>query len=210
VRLDDPDGTHRDEQDDTCYNSAATHLMRDVASTKTRTQSDTRHMPYFLRCNTAYRRTYGFGSSPDYWGPNTKGAVCAARADGLPLPAQHLEAICSYISEQVEPRLSSCILGLGPGAIVPQREWVLNSISKADFMEFYDELKASRGATDLTWRFLPSPYELTPGIVDGMRPLMEGIWEAQKAHGILQQSEISNQSSDYASTMAQLFSNLDT
>lgn len=75
--------------------------------------------------------------------------------------AKHLEAICLYISNKVEPRLASCISGPRSSTSIPQREQVLNSINKADFLDFFNSLKISRGASDPGWRDLLSPYEMT-------------------------------------------------
>lgn len=210
LRVTEPNGKHRDEQDGSCYNASAEHLMRDITSTKTGPQGDTRHMRRFRRRDRAYAGTDGFGSSPEYWSSITTGSVWIARADGLPLPAQHLEALCSYITNQVEPRLFSCISGLSPSASASQRERVLNTINKADFMEFFSGLRASRGATDITWRGLPSPYELTPGIVDELRPMLEEKWELQKSRGMLQQSELPRQPQNSVASLAQFFSNFRT
>jgi hypothetical protein len=182
LRLEDPYGMYGEERDDSYYNSAAELLMRDITLTTTGPQRDARHMRSFRWDDRAYAGTHGFGSSPKRWSSNTTGSVWVARADGLPLLTCHLEAICSYISTKVEPRLSRCIPGLGPGESVSQREWVLNSITKADFMEFFNDLRASREATDPAWRYFPSPYDLTPDVVDEMRPKIEELWEMQKPY----------------------------
>ncbi|KEF61957.1 uncharacterized protein A1O9_03529 [Exophiala aquamarina CBS 119918] len=131
------------EQGDVVYTSATDHLMRDITSTTTGPQEGTRNMPRFRHNDRAYAGTQGFGSSPNHGGcmsrllplgamlfprapgiPISTGSVVVARADGLPLIPVHLEAICSYISDKGEPRLTNCISGLNSGASIPQREQV--------------------------------------------------------------------------------------
>jgi hypothetical protein len=79
----------------------------------------------------------GFGSSHDIWETKNLESVKVARADGLPLLAEHLEALCSYTSSQIEPRLSGALEGLGPCSTIIEREALLSSITAADFEEFF-------------------------------------------------------------------------
>lgn len=114
------------------------------------------------------------------------GPVFAARTDGLPLLKEHLEALCKYIDTRVEPKLAAAISGLSPGDIVPDREAILNSITKADFLEVFNAMKAERGGTHAGWRDLPSPYEITRA---SQADKIDMLWEVQRLVAFRQQSD---------------------
>ena len=128
--------------------------------------------------NRLYIGPNGFGSCHPVWDNDKLGSVVAARADGRPLLAQHLEALCAYISEKVNPRLSHALAGLSPGAVVANREAVLDSITPADFLDFFNNMKAGKVVTNKTWD-IPSPYEKCDKIVDNMNEMLIEAYDAQ-------------------------------
>lgn len=163
------------------HNTEAMLLMRDITSTIFGPP------PFADRyINRDFHGENGFGSSGYPWGEDVVGPVFAARSDGLPLLKEHLEALCKYIESRVEPKLVAAISGLSPGDVVPDREAILNAITKADFLDFFDAMKVERGATDAGWLDLPSPYEVTRA---GQADKIEKVWEVQGRVGFLQQSD---------------------
>lgn len=129
----------------------------------------------------------GFGSPIHKFDINTTGTAFVVRCDGKPLPKQHLEAICMYIKEKVEPQLIEAVRGRKVGEAIPERLNILNSITPANFLEYYDSLKARKVEEgDRAWDDIPSPYEITNKT---MKDSMEQLWEAQKARGFEQWSE---------------------
>jgi hypothetical protein len=100
----------------------------------------------------------GFGSSPTPWDKDKVGSVCVVRADSWPLAPEHLEAICEYIKQKVEPVLLSATAGIDTATPVPGYEDILNSINKNAFLEFFNEYKASKAMTNPIWRDMLDPY----------------------------------------------------
>ncbi|KAK4940868.1 hypothetical protein LTR10_019140 [Elasticomyces elasticus] len=166
-------------------NTAARLLMLDITST---TIGPIARGDRYI--NREFRGMNGFGSSGDLWSGDTVGTVLTARADGLPLLARHVEALCNYIETRIEPKLAAVISGLSPGDVVRDRECILNSITKADFLDFFNAMKATRAATDVEWRDLLSPYDVTRAshAVD-----IAYIWHGQTASAIPQQSDMPRQ-----------------
>ena len=112
----------------------------------------------------------GFGSSPK--ASKSVGSVWVVRADGIPLPLLHVQALVGYIRDKVEPRLANALSGVAPGEVVADREAVLDSITKAEFAEYYDNFKAMKVRHDPGWARLPSPYEMTEGFVGAIQPVI--------------------------------------
>lgn len=131
----------------------------------------------------------GFGTSSTAWngqgGP--LGPVVVVRADGKPLPCQHMEAICAYIRDEVEPRLQHAIEGLKSGQLVDQREADLNTITREDFGRFYNSYKDARSGSDPAWTIADSPYEIKK--CSSNTPSYETIIAAQRIVGIGQWSD---------------------
>lgn len=128
----------------------------------------------------------GFGSSLQKVSSGSTGSVYVVRADGKPLPMQHTEALCSYIKDKVEPQLVAAIEGLAANDAVPQRDDILNSITKASFLEYYDALKETKIAQgQLSWRDLPNPYDIKHS---DMRTHMLATIQAQHDAGFEQES----------------------
>jgi hypothetical protein len=120
----------------------------------------------------------GFGSTVQKFSHSIPGTCYAVRADGKPLPHQHVDAICSFIESRVEPQLQTAIEGLSAGDHVVQRKAILASISKAEFSEFYTKLKqmkVKRGVS--SWDDLPNPYEIKHSSLDER---IATIWQAQQ------------------------------
>lgn len=129
----------------------------------------------------------GFGSSLQKFSIGSTGTVHIVRADGKPLPKEHAEALCSYIKDKVEPQLIAAIEGLPTNAVVPQRDEVLNSITKGSFLEYYEALKETKIAQgQLSWSDLPSPYDIKQS---DMQARAEATLQAQQREGFEQQSE---------------------
>ena len=123
----------------------------------------------------------GYGSSLVKYSIDTTGTAYLVRADGKPFPSQHAEALCSYIKTRVEPQLVQAISGLAPNVPVAQREFILQSITRADFEKYYNDFKAAKIAKkDKTWMDLPSPYEIKK---NSMNSRMKEVSAGQKAEG---------------------------
>ncbi|KAK5251431.1 hypothetical protein LTR40_011383, partial [Exophiala xenobiotica] len=122
---------------DSRRNREAMLLMRDITST---TVGSIPFGKTFINRN--FIGEEGFGSSPDLWNDTKPG--CSVR----------------LYREQNEPQLSESIVGLEAGATVPQREAILNSITKADFLDFFNTFKAKKAVVSTTWANVPTPYEL--------------------------------------------------
>lgn len=131
----------------------------------------------------------GFGTSPE--DRKYAGTVWLARADGLPLPHQHVEALVGYIRERVEPLFSRSLSGIAAGDYVPDREAVLNSITKADFEEYFVGMKAAKAVDDPTWAAVPSPYDMKKAYVNKMERFMYEIAVEQET-ARLQRQGLSN------------------
>ncbi|KAJ9612093.1 hypothetical protein H2200_003688, partial [Cladophialophora chaetospira] len=124
-----------------------------------------------LTCSEA--GSQGFGSVPR--GCKRACTVWAVRADGLPLPHQHIEALVGYIRERIEPRLNAALAGIANGKVVPDRESVLNSITKAEFQEYFEPLKARKSVEEPGWALIPSPYAMNRGFLRAMDSLKNDI-----------------------------------
>ncbi|KAK7905564.1 hypothetical protein LTR67_000287 [Exophiala xenobiotica] len=110
--------------------------------------------------------------------------------DGVPLLKEHVEALCAYIENKIEPQLSESIVGLRAGATVPQREAILNSITKADFLDFFNKLKAKKAVVSTTWANVPTPYEVRR---NDMAIQISATFEEARRAGFLQQSDMPRQ-----------------
>ncbi len=167
------------------HNKEAMLLMRDITSTAVGS------IPVRDRfINRNFMGENGFGSSPSPWnGPET-GSVFIARTDGVPLLKEHVEALCAYIENKIEPQLSKSIVGLEAGAAVPQREAILNSITKADFLDFFNSTKAQKAAANATWANVPTPYELRR---NDRATDVNALFEEARLAGYRQQSDMPRQ-----------------
>jgi hypothetical protein len=176
------------------YNINAMFLKRDITSTTTSKaawQPTNRFGAAFIGNYGQYAGEDGFGSSPKMWNDTDTGIVMVARADGRPLVWPHFVTLCRYISTRVEPRLAQAISGLAEGSVVRERESVLNSITKAEFLDVWDRMKADR-ETDLQWCFCPDPYEIGNAADFGAEATIHSFelnLGAQISAGIVQESE---------------------
>ncbi|OAP56891.1 hypothetical protein AYL99_09003 [Fonsecaea erecta] len=159
-------------------NPAAEVLLRDITSRTTGVQ-ETPTIPIFPLDDCQYMGENGFGSSPMYW--KVCGSAFLVRADGVPLLSQHVEALLSYIREEVEPRLAKALVGVAPGDVVAGRENVLNSITPADFSRYFDAFKVSQSAHDSDWEDLESPYAMTKETIARLKIAIEERWEIQNS-----------------------------
>ena len=102
----------------------------------------------------------GFGSVHARWEKADVGSVCVARADGKPLLAEHLEALCAFGEEKVAPALTKAVANVGVGELVPGRDAVLNQITKSKFLEFFADFKIRQAAeTGMnSWLTCSSPW----------------------------------------------------
>lgn len=125
----------------------------------------------------------GFGSSPQEWNSPPVGLACVVRADGKPLFKEHLEAICEYAKQKVEPRLQAAVDGLSSGSVATDRENVLNSVTKSDFVGFWNTYSAARGADVPQWLIVPSPYDLKGSVLDTANRAMEDLLARQAEAG---------------------------
>ncbi|KIW26972.1 uncharacterized protein PV07_06755 [Cladophialophora immunda] len=163
-------------------------LLRDITSTTTGPQGTTAEMARFRTDDRDYAGENGFGSSPKPW--NIKGPVWMTRADGVPLMREHVEALASYIRDEVEPRLSKALAGVASGGVVAGRETVLNSITPTDFSRYFDAFRAAKMRHDSCWEKAPSPYAMTKDVMADLKVMMHVMWEHLKKAGFKQQSDI--------------------
>lgn len=127
----------------------------------------------------------GFGSSVLRFDKNKVGCSYVVRADGKPLPAQHVEALCGFIKDKIEPQLQAAISGLTDDQLVPDRERILDYIRRAEFEKYYEEFKAAKvEAGDESWRHLSSPYEITSKDVKDDVRKMTAAQEASGRQGL--------------------------
>ena len=174
-------------------NREAMLLMRDITSVKAGTLASTPEpgdRDILRGMSRSYCGEQGFASTPQTWTGNKTGDVLVARADGLPLLSLHLEALCLYVSTKVEPRLVQAVSGLPAGeSLVHNREQVLETITKADFLAFFEELRAQRAPTDPRWRFFPTPYSMNKEFLESTRATAEDLFKDQRTMGHLQMSD---------------------
>lgn len=129
----------------------------------------------------------GFGSTMQMFDLGKNGTCYAVRADGRPFLKEHAEALCSFISKEVEPQLVSAIAGLSTNDAVPGRDEILNSITKEKFLEHYEAVKEGKVASGhAEWADLPDPYKVKQG---DMKARIDATLEAQIAQGFEQQSD---------------------
>jgi hypothetical protein len=136
---------------------------------------------------TGYAGANGFKSSAKIY--EALGTVWLARSDGLPLPSYHIEVLLGYIRDKMGPRFIDALRGVGLGQAVPGREPVLNSITKIDFMEYWNIFKATKAQEDPQLADMPSPYDKSPGLLARWKSLIQGLWDEQKKEGWKQQSK---------------------
>ena len=179
-----------DGMTDESRNPAAEMLRRDINSTTVGCQrsldEDEARQATLYRfgeqvleisgCTKATSGANGFGSSPAWCTAAPVGPIVIARADGKPLARAHVRVICDYIKEKVEPLLQNATRGLADGALVADRERVLNSVTKADFLEFWVIHKAAHAAENSHW---PSPYDLQGTALETANRITERVWVAQ-------------------------------
>ncbi|KPI43681.1 uncharacterized protein AB675_6138 [Cyphellophora attinorum] len=129
----------------------------------------------------------GFGSSLLKYSTNTTGDAYLVRADGKPFPSQHAEALCGFIKDKVEPKLQAAISDAKEGMAVAERESILKYICRANFEEYYGELREAKIKDgDVSWSAIPNPYEIKSS---DMRARVGEVWAEQKAKGFEQSSE---------------------
>ena len=87
----------------------------------------------------------GFGSSPTVWN-GASASMLIVRADGLPLPKEHVEALCAYIKYEVEPRLSAAVVGLFKRSDCPRARRRASGDHKAEFLELLPPIPAIKGS----------------------------------------------------------------
>lgn len=127
----------------------------------------------------------GFASCPETRFDYDVCGALVGRADGLPLPAQHMEAICEYLKQEVEPILRAAIDGLAPGTPIANREEVLNGITKQNFLRFWDTYSAHKVMMG-EWTETPSPYEMKGSVLEEHRERTENLFVVQRAQGLAQ------------------------
>lgn len=125
----------------------------------------------------------GFGTTNFDWASNEPGSVFVARADGLPFPAQHAEALCEYVKDYVEPKIQQAILGLHNGDEVTTRMEVLALITADSFSEFYDKYTAARIEKDPTFAFVPNPYTWKKDTLVKWESAAKSMYEQQVRKG---------------------------
>ena len=99
----------------------------------------------------------------------------------MPLLPQHVEVLLGYIQDKVEPHLSPALSGIAAGAAVVGRGKVLDSITKAEFQHYFDNLKATKAVADPGWANVPPPYAITKEFAARLKPENDRIWEEQDA-----------------------------
>jgi hypothetical protein len=102
----------------------------------------------------------GFGSSLAKFSAGI-GTCYAVRADGKPLPKEHVEVLCQYIADEVQPELYADS-DVPANVKVTERDDILNTITRESFSKHFNnnfkESKIKQG--DLAWQKLPSPYDI--------------------------------------------------
>jgi hypothetical protein len=106
----------------------------------------------------------GFGSPPSEWAGNV-GSVIAVRTDGKVLHPEHLHAICFFCGEWMRPEFykfyKEATQPTGQD-LLALREKILDEMTKAKFLEFYQQAIRLRMQADpgQLWAMLPSPYDV--------------------------------------------------
>jgi hypothetical protein len=132
---------------------------------------------------------FGFGSSPVMWSGDTLvGDMVVVRVDGKPLLWRHLEVICGYIVQEVEPRIQAAIAGLPPNSDVPTRDNVIASINKDDFLGFFHRYKDIKAQTKPAWISVNSPYDVKNG--NATQQKTGEAFRKQYEQGMMQWSDI--------------------
>jgi hypothetical protein len=132
---------------------------------------------------------FGCGLSPVMWSGDTLvGDVVVVRVDGKPLLWRHLEVICEYIVQEVEPRIKAAIAGLPPNSDVPNRDNVIASINKDDFLGFFHRFKEIKAQTQPAWISLNSPYDVKNGNATQQKTRED--FRTQYEQGMMQWSDI--------------------
>lgn len=122
----------------------------------------------------------GFGSPHEHYCEANVGAVVIVRADGIPLLRNHVEALCEYIQQEVAPLIEAATRGLNPGDTVEEREHILNQITRANFLDFWNRYVAQRAA-NFEWAVAPSPYHMVDPVLQGYRDAAEQLFQEQDA-----------------------------
>ena len=180
------------------FNEDAELLKRDINGKTTGSQVTAEEMEEMMRLfkmlgseaekmmpNSTKISEQGFGKSPTDWEAAQVGSVLAARSDGLLLLGRHLEVLCAYIREKVEPMLKACIDGVAPGLMPKKRDEILNTITRKSFEQFFQEYKARKVLVDQQWADLPSMYAMKKASTQ-WKGLIEELYEEQKSKGFKQ------------------------
>ena len=99
----------------------------------------------------------------------------------------HLEALCAYINDEVEPRLHNAVSGVKSGELVSRREATLNTITRRDFISFFRGCKSAKSSANQEWSGLCSPYEIEKATVP--TPALELRFAGQQARRMPQWSD---------------------
>jgi hypothetical protein len=129
----------------------------------------------------------GYGSLPETSARVRGGTSCAVRADGKPLPKEHLEALCHFIKDEIEPELRAATAGLSENDKISRRDEILNVITEAEILRYYEnfkKVKIQQGHSSSAE--LPSLYDIKKA---DLSDRVAATLQAQRHAGFEQQSE---------------------
>ena len=171
-------------------NRGIEYLKRDLNAVKIGSPYSAEQQEMMDRADARYGRAWrnaaggevekslrGFGSSPEDWSGEHCGTVFVVRADGVPLIMEHMEALCEYAVQIVEPMLQQAITDLPSGSIVTSRELILDGITQKSFLEFFGRYKLSKGGG---WRLVPSPYHMTGRMLHMAQRLADDLYDRRR------------------------------
>lgn len=142
-------------------NSYSANLMLDISSVEKgsaeveveRNGSWSMFKPVRPKFGRLERGTEGFGTPPA--SATNQGGIGFVRTDGKVLLPEHLEALCSYVSCKVAPRVQEALGAVNEGETVIGRDEIFQHTTKADFLNFWSTLRI-----DNEWDDVPSPYDV--------------------------------------------------
>lgn len=181
-----------DSSEITGRNKSIEYLKRDLNAIKIGSPYSAEQQEMMDRADARYGRAWrnaaggeveksprGFGSSPEDWSGEHCGTVFVVRADGVPLIMEHMEALCEYAAQIVEPMLHQGITDLPSGSDVTSRELILGSITQQSFLEFFGRYKLSKGEG---WRLVPSPYNMTGRMLHTAQRLADHLYNRSRGN----------------------------